>query len=370
MPALNCIRSLAILFVIVAHLGFFAWGSYSTEPLLSALLNSYAGKTELNPDGVSLLSLSMQFLRGDLLDYGILGVSLFFLLSGYLFAKQNKTIPAYAIFIRRIIRIQIPLFFIYFSVYQLIILGYFGNTNFDVFHQPFLLSHLLLIGQRIPTSGLLWSIEMELFFYILYLIFLPRHYARLVISFIILIAFSVLNPLFGWIPFIDNHYLFWVLYIFSGCAVLFHKSHFAMVAALAFGMFTGALSSIQLLSACVAYFLFMVIFAIETFPKGIEKISQFIARISYSCYLVHLMVLSVTTYHLQARYGLNMDIAISIGLFMVFLVSFLSSMTLERFSIDFGRGLSKRVQLRVEKILERQNLRMKAFRSLITKTSI
>ena len=106
---LDVIRSLAIVIVVCCYLAFFCWGIYSNEPMLASLLR-YDGLTKLDLDNSILLKI-ISNARSDSFNYGTFGVSLFFILSGYLFAKQSLNIASNQILIKRICRIIIPLFF-------------------------------------------------------------------------------------------------------------------------------------------------------------------------------------------------------------------------------------------------------------------
>lgn len=156
----DIIRSLAVMLVLISHASFFIYGNFKTEPLLSTLLN-YNGDVMMNKGYGKLIVFFLSCIIVPLfhsIDVGLFGVCLFFLLSGYLFAQQSYTQSAGKIYVRRILRIYIPIIAIYVIGINLSL--FLLNRSF-LPKKPF----LSIFGLNVPDVGILWTICCELFYF-------------------------------------------------------------------------------------------------------------------------------------------------------------------------------------------------------------
>ncbi len=171
---LDGIRALAALMVMYFH--FFEW-----HIIGGTFINNIIQKTSL---------------------YGQTGVSLFFLLSGFLITRillSNKNKPDYFknFYVKRILRIA-PLYYFFLLVYYYITPYFFKGEvapiKDQIIYSTYLQNIYLTFSNGIKGPGHFWSLAVEEHFYLFWplLVFLTSN-KRLIVWLICLISFSLIN---------------------------------------------------------------------------------------------------------------------------------------------------------------------------------
>jgi peptidoglycan/LPS O-acetylase OafA/YrhL len=138
---------------------------------------------------------------------GYIGVYLFFAISGYIlgkpFAEQHiQNAPAVSIqkyFFRRLTRIEPPYFIalIVLFIVSLFVYDYKFNDLFYHFLASFFYIHNLFFAEANPINGVLWSLEVEIQFYLLAplicLIFKLNKLLRWVVWALLILIFSIVS---------------------------------------------------------------------------------------------------------------------------------------------------------------------------------
>ena len=327
---LDLIRTIAILSVVIfAHVGFFIFGNYNNEKLLAEIIN-YSGQTNLgNTPNLSIYFVfrkTLSSLVGS--DLGIFGVGLFFLLSGYLFSMQTEKKDPIFICIQRVIRISIPITIIYGIIFTFLI------HNSENLMDKFSIVRFFAI-LKFPSAGILWTLHVELIFYIIFAIFRPTNEKRLILIFIL---FFIFLKSIQFIP-----YIHWVLFIFVGSAVRISKFHHFYFLISLFLLFKKQdISLPQLQSTIGVYIVFLLLLKVRLNETNIlVRCSNVIAKISYSMYLIHMVIFAVVTYYLQLKLNISIGISCLVAFFVLIITSFMSYNLIEKPVITLGHFLVK-----------------------------
>lgn len=325
----DIIRSIAIICVLLSHASFFIYGNFKNEGLISTIIN-YQGATSINQSYDN--SIVIKFLNniGKIFHYtdvGLFGVCLFFLLSGYLFAKQSYTQSTLKIFIRRFLRIYVPIVVIYVIGINLIL--FFLNRSYEPYNHILSISSL---GLKVPTMGILWTINSELFFYLVFLIFRPNNAKRIIISIITLFILHKASHAVPFLSFFRHDFAFkWCIYILIGCAIA-NGRYYNVI----FGLFLFLTGKESLFEICSAYALFLSLYKIQTIQAYLSKVFSFIAKISYSIYLLHMFTFGLVSYNLQRYFNTSIDVYILYSFIATILFSYISFLFIEKPSITLG----------------------------------
>lgn len=157
-PGLQLLRGLAALMIVFLHLGV-AEARYGSS--------------------------GWQYLDG--FRIGAAGVDIFFVISGFvmILVIKNKLISPVLFLKKRLSRIY-PNYWIYFLIVVLVWLIQPGWVNSSLSGTPaFLSSFLLFPSSGPPVVSVAWTLEFEIFFYLVFTLFLwisPQHLAPLLIS--------------------------------------------------------------------------------------------------------------------------------------------------------------------------------------------
>lgn len=301
---LDNIRGVAILFVLIYHF-------FYIYPMQSGVIHFH----EL-------------YKINELLNFGAIGVSLFFILSGFLMASaMDKNISPYKFLIKRFNRI-FPAYWIVIILTTLIY-NYIGYKDISLtqFVMNFFMIQDVFYGSK-HIDGVFWSILIEIKFYILcFFIIVFNQYKNIKYIFLIMFVFSILAVLsriylnkdigFGiflyfsimlngmlFYKFINNNektFLYvqpiYILYLFIVSNYVYGKSSYSY-------------------AWVIAIILFLLFYKF----KFKSKILSFFAIISYSLYLVHQnLSYLIMDYFYQKIY---------IGLIIAFFISILLSFIL------------------------------------------
>ncbi len=114
---------------------------------------------------------------------GAYGVDIFFIISGFIMVYVTDSQPAgwqtsRTFFLKRLIRI-VPVYWFYTSVMVILLLVWpqlFRDTQFEIGHV--LKSYFFIPNQQLPILALGWTLNYEMYFYLVFAIFLvfPRQY--------------------------------------------------------------------------------------------------------------------------------------------------------------------------------------------------
>jgi peptidoglycan/LPS O-acetylase OafA/YrhL len=246
---------------------------------------------------------------------GQLGIILFFMLSGFLMSHlyirreyTNKNIRAFAV--ARIARVvPLYLFVVVFS-YYLYLLGIGAIYEIDSLSN--LLSHLALLD----CNSILWTIPVEIHYYVLFIIVWWIYSNNAMYSFLFMAVlyyatFAAGYPRFEgvFILHYDIRTLSYLQFFFVGvvfghlyeklsfsksgvfvCALLIIPLLYPRIFSLIFNLHRGILNGFPIL-ACMAFVFFVILFFVpDDNPILSNKVGDFLGKISYSVYLLHLPV--------------------------------------------------------------------------------
>lgn len=258
--------------------------------------------------------------HNDFLSYGNLGVDMFFVISGFIITKtvHNPNFKFNLFFLKRIIRIY-PLYWVYLIAFILLDKQIFGNTpSVDSLFSSFL---LLPIDNFTPLLSQGWTLQFELYFYLVIVVFFYTfrlNYVAPVIIYIILspILFENFEILSGILSstiiyeFLYGVLLYklisskWILsnlvliFILSMTSILFVSyNYYGFINDGYRFLYSGLFS----LSIVLASFYF----------KNINKIFILLGNVSYTTYLSHGFVIYTLKY-VASYFGFESSIALVI----------------------------------------------------------
>lgn len=335
----HSLRGLAALLVVVAHLGLLYWYWHEAVILYTGI-TPYAGAPPL----ISRLLNHIQ-----LFNFGELGVSIFFLISGFVipFALEKQTRLQFLI--GRIFRIW-PTYVAGLTITLLsLAIGsrYFGVPFVPTLHSitaSLLLSPSLLAQPSI--DGVVWTLEVELKFYALLILFpiLTRNRALLLLAAILLTlaSFALKNH-----PIAANDFTY-LIFMFIG--ILFNQHYHTRIKT---GEFIG-LSVILLTLFFIStgwissYLTGLIVFSIcYRFQHRLTWLSLFnrLANISYPLYCCHTIlgyvVLSIFLSHYHQP-----TIALLLAVVLALVLATVIHQLIEIPTSEYGRRLGARLAMR------------------------
>jgi peptidoglycan/LPS O-acetylase OafA/YrhL len=311
---LDALRGLAAVAVFVYHV--FVW----TIPSFEAWSDRYA-------------------------DLGALGVGVFFVISGYIIPSSLERQGLRSFWIRRICRIYPLYWWVLFCFVSVMVIAHIppiGQQTIDLLEQPLangLANALLLqyaVGQQniVPNA---WTLHYELIFYTLMsLLLISRLYQRTYLIASVCLAAGLL------IAYVTASGMLSIamLLMFSGL-VIQRLDHGRASPSFALGFGLLAAVSILALPLLPGKSLMMAL-AIPVFGLGyllrslpMPRVLLFLGRISYSIYLLHILVMMVVPA------VPNQLLSVLIWGAAVLGVSSLSERLIERPGIELGRRLSR-----------------------------
>lgn len=133
-------------------------------------------------------------------------------------------------------------------------------------------------------------------------------------------------------------YYKWQIFLLIGSSFIFGANHILIIIFFLLAKYIFNFSNSDLISVFIAYILFFFTLKVKTIPHSLKNFFGFVARVSYSVYLIHLLTICTAIFYLQNFIGF--DLAFLVG-FFTFLASYLSAITIEKFSINCGKSTIK-----------------------------
>jgi peptidoglycan/LPS O-acetylase OafA/YrhL len=338
LPGLNGLRAIAALAVVLHH---------STMALYRFGLDPYILGTHYNgaPAGFSL---------------GVYGVSLFFVLSGFLITylllleKERAPIHVTKFYARRILRIW-PLYYLYLGIALAVAFG--TGVNLVTSSLPFyifLAANIPFItGHALPLIGHYWSLGVEEQFYLVWPWVVKKTTKHLFVFCCTIIALLFLLKLYARFFTADGHHSllyqalhvtrFHCLLIGAAGAMLFYSSHalflkvtthkyvqvfaWSVIGLMALNQFHIAAVLDQELVSLLALVLIMSQISVSERIVSLERpVFDFLGKISYGVYVVHPLVIygtaqiiGKTVVDTAASYLLVYSLILGVTIFLAFL---------------------------------------------------
>ena len=304
---LDNIRGVAILFVLIYHFFY------------------------IYPMESGVIYFQELYKINELLNFGAIGVSLFFILSGFLMAaSMDKNISPYKFLIKRFNRI-FPVYWIVIILTTLIY-NYIGYKDISLiqFIMNFFMIQDIFYGSK-HIDGVFWSILIEIKFYILcFFIIIFNQYKNIKYFFLIMLIFSIFAVLSR--IYLNKDIGFGIFLYFSIMlnGMLFYKfinnneKTFLYVQPIyLLYLFTISSYAYGKSSYSYAWVISIILFLLFYKFKFKSKILSFFALISYSLYLIHKNL----SYLIMNYFDKN----IYLGLLFAFTISTLFSYYLYKF---------------------------------------
>ncbi|MDB5416580.1 MAG: acyltransferase 3 [Rubritepida sp.] len=310
-------RGIAAICVVVSHLTAPLWPIAGSSPLFFTLLGQF-------------------------------GVSLFFLISGFVIPISLKSYSVSNFLIGRLLRIY-PTYAAGFSVTLILTLIY--SPNMPTLVQ--MLSHYLLIQDLLRTvalDGIVWTLQIELKFYVLcalFIVWLRAYSSNLLLVILADIGIALFFPspeIAAW--------AMWLLLMFIGVVYNFHHNKrisgrmavmlgSALFMAFAECWLTKEGGPRRLLM--IAYFISQIVFLVSYLLKDKFKpfaVTRWLSAISYPLYVVHGVLGSVVA-NLANQRGVDWLPAILLAFVVVIIAAWLIHVAVEKPSHQLGRRLKR-----------------------------
>jgi peptidoglycan/LPS O-acetylase OafA/YrhL len=324
--ALNVLRGLAALYVVVGHCRWLLWEGYT---------NGF----KLHPEMYSMMD--KIFVYGfSLFAYGHEAVMLFFVLSGFVihYSTYNQSLKTERFNIlsylgKRIKRIYPPFLVALLITWVLDRIGmnlgytiYSQQTQFSVINQSIHIDHSLLtlfgncgMLQTLYTpvwgsNGPLWSLMYEWWFYILYIpVFFINKRHPLVTAFLIGLMFIaslyISRETYKWIT-VFNFFFAWYLGVIAADIYLgrlvgnWLRIQLGICIAVVFGIATYKMGSVYMHDYYVAFgFVILLYLSLNYYMKlKAFKSFEWISDFSYTLYVIHLPMVVLMSGWLQDKY--------------------------------------------------------------------
>jgi peptidoglycan/LPS O-acetylase OafA/YrhL len=304
---LDNVRGTAILFVIIYHYFY------------------------IYPEHIEVKNFSLLYDINNFLNFGTIGVSLFFILSGFLMASaMDKGVSPNKFLLKRFKRI-FPVYWVVIIVTS-IVYNYIGykDISFTQFIMNFFMVQDILYGSK-HIDGVFWSILIEIKFYILcFFIILFSQYKNIKYIFLLMVFFSIIAVLSR--LYLNKDVGFGIFLYFSIMlnGMLFYKfiynnENFFLYVQPVFLFYLFCVSEYAYgkTSYSYAWVISIILFLLFYKFKFKSKILSFFALISYSLYLIHQNL----SYLIMNYFDKN----IYLGLLFAFTISILFSYYLYKF---------------------------------------
>lgn len=356
---LHLLRGVACLMVLYSHIFQLFWIKYNDLKMFwqgSDLL--------INVSDVFICRVN-EIINNFHVQFRMLGVALFFLISGFVIPISLEKTKGIPFLIQRMTRIY-PVYVIGLLILSCSMLVYCFYTKQ---HWQYGLKSIILNASlfkdwsNVPTmDGINWTLEIELKFYIL-MAFLVQFFniknARIAIIiglvFLILkfLTFILTSSFWSKPAFIINFNIFFLTYMLIGTGYYnFYKRNLSlkkllfyivtMVTICFVCMFRNQIFTINILDYYINYSLALLIFTIVYLIKerlAYNRVLNCLANISYPLYVVH----GFNSYILMTvlyKYIHNYYICTSAALVMSLLLAYILHLVVELPSIAFGKKLS------------------------------
>lgn len=306
----NTLRGLASLFVVISHYFYFYWLG---RPIVANMTNM----AELPLDKYPVPNFVYLLNPGHGFSWGPYGVSIFFLISGFVIPFSLKNSTALQFFINRTLRIY-PTYFVGFTITLLSIYAgsrYFGNPwqltpSEAIIH---LFPGLRDIMWSRNIDGVIWTLEVEVKFYIICLLAIALFKKRSLWVFVlpaVILAITAASNFYS--PILKSDYpeaykqatnfMYAAPYlVFMFIGVVFHYLHSDTINRYVASILVVSIFGVMWLTWTNSYFAdqasliysygyglltFSFAFIFPGFFKG-NPVLNFLAKISYPLYVVH-----------------------------------------------------------------------------------
>lgn len=364
----NTLRGLAAICVVISHYCGIFWNSRET---VASLINAPVLPVETHPIP-SYITWIHDF---TLFNWGGYGVALFFLISGFVIPFSLKKLSRFGFFVNRVFRL-VPTYVVGFSITlaAIAICTWYFSTQWPFTLREILIHYIpglrdLLISRNI--DGIVWTLEIEIKFYIICALFIAWFRTESLKVFFIPIALFFSSTLFGFLPvsLTDKiplltkmilYYRFLTPYlIFMFIGVSFHYLFVAKISAmknilLIAGFFalmcivwqTGPFQSGFYIAWSYAFALLTFALAYR-YPKifRANPVGDFFASISYPLYVCHGLA-GYVGLRMMLDAGVPTVLALKTVTVVAITLAWLLHKFVEKPSLAFGKKLSqKRIAL-------------------------
>ena len=295
------LRAIAVIFVVFAHYCGIFWYDPNMPTYINALPYSI---NQTTPFFVSFLNST----NIPYINWGPLGVDIFFLISGFVIPISLSKYSRSSFAIRRFFRLYPTYFISFIFVVMMLFISskYFGN-QFSIPFKNILLHSIIGLREITEINSIdlvVWTLEVELKFYILTIIFLPLFRDKSLYIFLIPILLSLILIILSIVISYNSNVFIPIIYMFIGTAFYLH--------------FKSVISSIKLIFISIVLFLLfyityrilgeevynstylnqmnyngvyaLIIFSISYIFRTkfrYNRVLGFIANISYPFYIIH-----------------------------------------------------------------------------------
>lgn len=282
---MNYLRAIAIIFVVISHIGFIL---FENNNLSFFSFGPYIENYNV-------------FLHYSLYFIGKIGLNIFFIISGFLIVYSGRKYSRSIFLLNRICKI-IPVYIIslllcylvqyisckYWNIY------YFHNMN-EIW-KSLLLYDIFFRKEGYYTLGITWTLIIEIIFYILYFMFKPLFTREnlLILSFLYIIFVIITTHLC--IIYQNNNLLNSIQYlgvIYGGVMLYFNRKISSILIMLCISLYPilyiyNVKKIFVILSSIFAY---IIVLFFQSISLPDSKIVNYIKNISYPLYLVHFVIM-------------------------------------------------------------------------------
>lgn len=362
-PFANQLRGIAAILVLISHYGFFYWVRPDYVQVLAHLPTDYLANAGYFVAQITQLNNSMRMLG---IDLGVIGVALFFLISGFVITLSFQHYQPTQFLVARLFRIY-PTYWVSLFLLCVAVYGY-AKVSYPI---GGILSNALLLHDWLGDSTLddvNWSLLIEIKFYLLIALAVAvrQLHTRFLIIFISLSCFGLLlisvyyqtillsYPNLRQIIDTCTYSSLFLLYMQIGVRYANYRQNIMSGRVLWLDI---GLISILFVSCCVtqvifnskiiliSYTLATIIFfsfahtSIQQWSGWNNRLLQFFTKISYPLYLLHAVIgYILLTLFLQHQVAPVYSILLTTG--FIILLSWLLHYVVEKPSQILGKNLA------------------------------
>jgi len=344
------LRSVAIISVLISHY----FGIFWFDPQLKVYINSSETVDIVVPNIIKMIN----YINIPNFAWGPFGVDIFFLISGFVIPLSLERYRRKQFMIKRFFRIY-PTYLIGFSFTALMILisSYYFNNPFPYSFKELIIHSIVGVRDILYSTNIdlvIWTLELELKFYLLALLFLPLFQKKSLLIFLIPLALfiilTIITLLYSWH---SDYPLPLLIYMFIGTLFYYHLKgkistlSMSILTIILFSLYASifyqlalpiiGLEYIQIISISGLYAL--AIFTISYILRDHFKYNPYIAfisSISYPFYIIH----SISGYiiiFILIQNGINALLATLITVIFISYISYLIHIFIEQPSINFAK---------------------------------
>jgi peptidoglycan/LPS O-acetylase OafA/YrhL len=351
------LRAIAVIFVVFAHYGGIFW----YDPNISNYINSTPYSVDkVVPFFVSTLNST----NIPYINWGPLGVDIFFLISGFVIPISLAKYSRGSFTIRRFFRLY-PTYFVsfLFVVSMLFLSSLYFDNSFSLSYRDIIFHSIIGLREITGINSIdlvIWTLEVELKFYILTIIFLPLFRDKSIFLFLIpLFLSAILILLFVLFSYQSNTFIP-IIYMFIGTAFymnfkeIINYKKLIVIIILLFTLFNivyqiignGVYNNAYLNQMSYNGFYALLIFSISYIFRTNFKYNRvlgFIANISYPFYIIHSISGYIIMMILLDR-GVSTLYIIPIALLITSSLAYIIHKYVEIPSQRFGKNIAKLIR--------------------------